>query len=308
MSNLLDITRRIQDTDSTIAKAKRAMLEQEPTPSILAAFESLEKRRTNLETQFEIAANANQLDVCDYRVFYDGDEDERPPLRVFTKTLGAFQKLFTQVYHSIKTNQPHKTTRVKADIIQETDFGLNYTFEGSLGVVLTLPNAALLYESDIDESVKVIAELAKLDDTHSIAQYAKKFGLATIRSLYEWTADQVSAGVGSEIHWKKGTQIKVESLAEFPDLVKLKEAIEATSDEVTRVLNVTGTLVGIDLPNRSFHMSFDAGEDIRGKFDDRLAQFHFKVPEVYRARIVETKTIFYSTEKEKATYLLESLE
>lgn len=307
MSRLLEITRQIQDTESTMAQAQKRMLENNPTPSILAAFESLEKRRDNLDLQFEEAANAEQLDVCDYRVFYDDNEDEKPTLRVFSRTLLDFQNLFTQVFRSVTTNTAPKDRRVQADIIQQTNFGVHYTFQGSLGVVLTLPNEALLFESDIDRSVQVIAELAKLTESDDIARYAQKYGVATIRSLYDWTADQVKAGVGSEIHWKKGTDIKVRSLAEFDELVALKEAIESTSDKSERTITVRGTLVGVDVPARTFHMSFDEGRDVRGKFEENLDRFHYRIPRIYTATITETKTVFYSTDEEKTSFLLTDL-
>ena len=94
---------------------------------------------------------------------------------------------------------------------------------------------------------------------------------------------------------------------QFPELIKLKEIIESTSDEEVTELNLFGTFVGIDIPTRSFHISFEAGEDIRGIFADELAQIHFELPKVYKVKIIKTKTVRYSTDKEIVQYLLTKL-
>ncbi len=309
MSDLLDIAERLQDTQATISKAENALAEKQPTPSVLLALNSLKKRQENLEIQFEKASLNRSLDVCDYRLFCETNESEfkQPTLRGFTKTLLDFQNLFTQVYAAVKANLPRQSSRFSAEIAQQTAFGVNYTYTGSLGVVLTLPNEQLLFESDIDASIKTVFELIKLEDTDNIAEYAKKLGAATIRALYEWTSDQVSSGLGSEIKWKRGEDVRFETFVQFPELARLKEAIESTSDEEITELNLFGTLVGIDIPTRSFHISFEAGEDIRGNFADELSQIQFELPKVYKAKIIKTRTVKYSTDKEIIQYLLTEL-
>lgn len=309
MSNLLDIAERLQDTQATISKAENALAEKQPTPSVLLALNSLKRRQENLEIQFEKASLNRSLDVCDYRLFCETteSESEQPTLRGFTKTLLDFQNLFTQVYAAVKANLPRQSSRLSAEVAQETAFGVNYTYTGSLGVILTLPNERLLFASDIDESIKTVFELIKLENTDNIAEYAKRLGAATIRALYEWTSDQVSSGLGSQIKWKRGEDVRFETFVQFSELTRLKEAIESTSDEEVIELNLLGTLVGIDIPTRSFHISFEAGEDIRGTFADELPQIQFELPKVYKAKIIKTKTVKYSTDKEMIQYLLTEL-
>lgn len=308
MSRLVEIRKDIQDTQALIAQSRDALSTMELSPALLISLESLEKRQENLEHMFEMEASADQLDVCDYRLFSETDEDETPPLRVFSKTLLDYQNLFTQVFRSVHTNTAPKDRRVPADILQQTDLSVNYTFHGSFGIVLTLPNETMLYESDIDTTVQIIADLTKLRESDQIAAYAQKYGLATIRSLYEWTADQVKAGVGSDIQWKRGAQIKVESVVELDELVSLKEAIEATSAKKERTFDVTGLLVGADVATKTFHMQFAGAPDIRGKTDEGFVQFQVDSSRRYKATIRETKTVSYATEEEKLTFTLLALE
>lgn len=308
MNKLLEIAEKLQNTQAIISQTENAMREKGVTPSVLATLNSLGKRQENLTIQFEKASLDRHLDVCDYRLFCDTTEAEQPTLRGFTKTLFDFQNLFTQVYAAVKANAPRQTTRLSAEIAQETAFGINYTYTGSLGVVLTLPNERLLFgQSDIDESIKTVFELVKLEDTDRIAEYAKKLGAATIRALYDWTSDQVNSGLGSQIQWKRGEDVRFETFVQFPELTKLKEIIESTSDEEITELNLFGTLVGIDIPTRAFHLSFESGDDIRGNFADELAQFRFELPKVCKAKIIKTKTVRYSTDKETIQYLLTEL-
>lgn len=308
MSNLLEIAEDIRATQAEISGFENAMSELSPTPSIFAALNSLKKRENVLEQRFEIASLDKHLDVCDYRLFCDTTENEQPTLRGFTKTLFDFQNLFAQVYAAIKTNRPRLTTHLSAEIAQETAFGVNYTYTGSLGVVLTLPNERLLFgNSEIDESMKTVFELVKLEDTDRIAEYAKKLGAATIRALYDWTSDQVNSGLGSQIQWKRGEDVRFETFVQFPELTKLKEIIESTSDEEVTELNLFGTLVGIDIPTRTFHLSFEAGEDIRGNYSDEIALTKFTLPKVCKAKIIKTRTVRYSTDKETVQYLLTEL-
>lgn len=308
MNKLLEIAEKLQSTQAIISHTENAMREKGVTPSVLATLNSLVKRQENLTIQFERASLDRHLDVCDYRLFCDTAESEQPTLRGFTKTLYAFQNLFTQVYAAIKSNVARQRTRLSAEIAQETDFGINFVYSGSLGVVLTLPNERVLFgETEIDESMRTVFELAKLENTDRIAEYAKKLGTATIRALYDWTSDQVNSGLGSQIQWKRGDEVRFETFIQLPELTKLKEAIESTSEEEIEELNLFGTLVGIDVSLRSFHLSFEAGEDIRGSITEELARSKVEVPGVYKVKIMKTKTIKYSTDKETVQYFLQEL-
>ncbi len=192
MSVLLEITEKLQDTQAAIHKLEEAISRQPPTPSVIATLSTLEKRQRDLEAQFSELTADQHFDVCSYRLFPDHKEEDRPTLRAFTKTLLDFQTLVTQVYYAKKTGRPRETTHVTAEAASETAFGFGYTFTGSLGVVLTLPNERLLFgETDIDRAIKTVFELVKAESPQQIASHAKELGAAPIRTLYNWVSDQV---------------------------------------------------------------------------------------------------------------------
>ncbi|HZH31349.1 MAG TPA: hypothetical protein VEY11_11360 [Pyrinomonadaceae bacterium] len=310
MSALLEITEKLQDTEAAIAHLEREIARQPTSPSVVASLASLRKRQRNLESQFADAAAQQHLDVCSYRLFPDEAEEERPTLRAFTKTLLDFQTLVTQVYYARKTGQPRGTTHVSADAATETAFGFAYTFTGSLGIVLTLPNERLLFgETEIDKAISTVFEMVKADSPQKIASYAKELGAAPIRTLYNWVSDQVRSGLSSQIEWRREREVRADLLVQFPELEELKRAIEATSDEETEELTLRGFLVGLDVVSRTFHMTFEEGEDIRGKISESVGLEHtVELPKLYTAKIVRTKKVYYSTERETVYHYLESLD
>lgn len=311
MSALLEITEKLQDTQAAIRQLEQAIARQAPTPSVIATLNSLQKRQGDLEARFAEAAAAESRDVCSYRLFPDQKEEAQPTLRAFTKTLLDFQTLFTQVYDAIKSGQPKERTRVTAEVAAETAFGFGYSFTGSLGAVLTLPNERFLFpevESDIDQAINTVFDLVKAEKPQDIAAYAKQLGAAPIRTLYNWVSDQVISGLSSSIEWKREQQVRSHLLVQFPELAELKRAIEASSDEETEELTLTGLLVGLDVSSRTFHMSFEEGEDIRGKMAQSIGLEHtVELPRAYTAKIIKTRKIYYSTDTENVYYFLESL-
>lgn len=310
MSVLLEITEKLQDTQAAITRLENTAAHNPDSTSLLLTLGSLRKRQIDLETQFAEVTSTHFLDVCSYRLFSDNKEEERPTLRAFTKTLLDFQNLFTQVFAAIRKGQPKERSSVTAEVAAETAFGLAYTFTGSLGAVLTLPNDRVLFDqSDIDQAIDTVFELAKAESPQKIATYAKQLGAAPIRTLYNWATDQVQSGLSSQIEWRREKEVRSNLLVQFPELEQLKRAIESTSDEEEDKLVLPGLLVGIDTVSRTFHMSFEEGEDIRGKMDKSIGlEKPVEVPGAYTATIIRTKKIFYSTEKENVYHYLVSLD
>lgn len=310
MSAILEITEKLQDTEAAIHQLEEAISHKTPTPSIIATLSGLERRQQDLQTQFERLTAHQHLDVCSYRLFPAHKEEDRPTLRAFTKTLLDFQNLVTQVYSAIKTDQPKHTTHVTAEAAAETAFGYAYSFTGSLGVVLTLPNERLLLgETEIDIAIKTVFEMAKADTPQEVGAYAKKLGAAPVRTLYSWVSDQVKSGLSSQVEWRRQHQVRSTLLAQLPELEELKRAIEATSEEETEELILKGTLVGLDVISRTFHMTFEEGDDVRGKIADAIGLEHsVELPRVYTAQLIKTKKVFYSQEKESVYYFLVSLD
>jgi len=90
MSDLLDIREKIEDTHAVIAKV-RTDLGNEPQDTRSAMLlRSLEKRLESLEMVFRKIANADQIEVCSYRLIRDSD-DASFPIAAWGTLLGIFR-------------------------------------------------------------------------------------------------------------------------------------------------------------------------------------------------------------------------
>ncbi len=311
MSKLSELQEKLLETNAAMAELDKAIAKDQKSKALAVMAKSLGKRYQKLETEFTDEVDSLGIDVCSYRLF---GEEEQPTLKGFSNVLGDFQNLVTIVYDSIKTAVPKIRAKISADIAAETEFRFGYTYPGSLGIVLTIPNERrLLGESFLDESLKIIAEMAKLHESPEVLEYAKKLGPASIRALYRWAYDHAESGLGVEIEWRRQRIIHTHMFAQKPDFQRLHQIISATSDEQTCEETVSADLVGIDVAKNTFHLELDTGEDIKGSLSDIMAEtidekHPAKLPKRYKAKYRKIRRILYSTDEEKTSYHLLSLE
>lgn len=309
MSIALHIAENLRDTHAAISRLERACLRKTPPPGILANLESLRKRQASLESQFAAATVTENIDVCNYRLFRDEAERDSPNLGAFTKTLSDFQSLFTLIFSAIQAGKPKQFNRVAPEDAHATAFGFAYSYTGSLGVTLTLPHNRMLFGGvDIDSAIETIFKMAKSRTSDEIAEYAKSLGAAPVRCLYSWVSAQVTAGLNAHVEWNGSNAKRLELFAQLPELSLLKEIIESTSDEEEKPIILTGLLVGFDAVARTFHMTFENADDIRGRTSESIAKdATVEIPKLYTAKITKTTKVLYSTEREVVTYFLDSL-
>lgn len=307
MSELAELQAKLQDTHAAIVRIERMLTDNPDLPSLLANMRSLQKRHKNLEADFLAAAYELGVDVCTYRLFPD---DQKPTLTGLVSALGDFQSLFSVVYDAIRTG-PKKRARISEDIVKESSFGFAYSFPGSIGVVLTLPNEILLLEeidTALDGTMKSIFGMAKAENPSEILTFAQKLGPAPVRALYRWANDHVKAGLGADIEWRRKETVRAALLIQRPELERLTQAIDVTSDNEYSEFDFTGDLVGADVDNLTFHMK-NGETEIKGRFSDAISADHVvTLPKPYRARIRKTTKIYYSTEREEESFFLLGLE
>lgn len=309
MNKLSEIQEQLLETNATMAELQKAIAKDVKSLSLSATMKSLEKRYEKLEADFLSEADSIGIDVCAYRVFRD---EGWPTVRGLSSVLMDFQNLVSTVYDAIKTVTPKVRARVSAEIAAETEFRFGYTFPGSVGVVLTIPNQRLLFgESHLDESLRVISEMTKVHDSPEVLEYAKRLGPASIRSLYNWAYDHSEAGLGVDVEWRRQQIIKTRLFTQRPEFEKLYQTISATSDEIVSEQTVRADLVGVDVARRSFHLQLDTGENIRGSLSEALdisEKQTVELPKRYSAHIRKTEKIRFSTEEEDISYNLLNLE
>jgi hypothetical protein len=147
--------------------------------------------------------------------------------------------------------------------------------------------------------------MAGATKSEEVAEQAKRVGVASVRKMYRWVGNHVHAAAGADIEWKKGRQSKFRLFAQVPQLQALQAAIEATSEETEETVEMRGTLVGLDVETRKFHMKFPEGEDVKGEMSPAIGTKHtLELPKDYTATVLVKRKIRYSTETEEASYFL----
>lgn len=307
MSNILEIAELLQDTDAALSSLTRATAQGNAPKSLSLIRRSLLKRQSQLEKQFEQEAARTELDVCSYRIF--SERESRPALLSLANALKDFQTWFTVVYDAMKEG-PKQRARISPEILAETAFDFGYTFAGSVGFMLTMPNERLLIGSTLlDDAMAAVLEMAKSESSDQIASFSKRYGSSAIKQMYNWTTDHISGGIGADIEWRRDQNVRANLFAQLPHLINLQKAILETSDEVYETIRLRGMLVGIDTNRHTFHMTFPDAEDIRGSASEAVGTTAktVELPKPYTAVLEKTTKINYATEEEKVTYHLVDL-
>jgi hypothetical protein len=221
MSDLLDIREKIEDTHAVIAKV-RTDLGNEPQDTRSAMLlRSLEKRLESLEMVFRKIANADQIEVCSYRLLIRDSDDASFPIAAVGDTLRNFQIWLTVIFDAIKTG-PKKRSRPAIEVVKETTLDFAYTYPGSLGVVFTIPNQRDLFDtSAIDQSIDVMFKMLHVNTSAQLADFAKAYGVSAIRRMYDWANNHANYNVSADIKWRRGETTKNETLIQSPEAANL---------------------------------------------------------------------------------------
>ncbi len=295
-----DVSRHVAILESDIAQ-----FPDDPLPQVEMA--SLLRHQKDLRNQFEFAARESGVTVCKYRLFGNADKS----FGKVCQTVAEFQKLYTLIYSAIKSGKRSRRQVPSEDEFLST-FGLAYTFAGSVGVALTLAQQRSLFDeladdNQFDQAMGTLCDLAKLDSTDKVRQYAADLGIGVIRELYEWSATHAQFSLGADIEWLHGRKVTRSVLVQHQELARLKSAIEVTSDVKDEPpFTVTGNLRGADTEPASFHFEIDGGKEIRGTFTDVITDANplQQLPLRCRAEIFRKTIIKYATGEEIVTWHL----
>ena len=130
-----------------------------------------------------------------------------------------------------------------------------------------------------------------------------------MRALYRWALDHVNSGLGADIDWRRGEDVRAKMFMQPVEFTELRNILDETGEEHIEEITLTGDLVAVSVSARTFQMKFESGEDIRGKFEDAISERHtVELPKRYKVRLTKTSRIIYSYEEDDESYFLLSLE
>ncbi|TWA87146.1 hypothetical protein FBZ83_1018 [Azospirillum brasilense] len=304
MSSLPDLQQMIMDTGALTSRLERLLAAHPESSSLGANIASLRKRQAKLEAAFREEADRVEVDVCNYRLI---PEVERPLAAGVGDALKTFQSLLSVVYDAVKYG-PKSTKRIGAEVWAQTALGFNYTYAGSIGIVMTLPNERLLIDSHLDEAMKTVFEMVKSPDSSTVLSHARQLGVGPVRAMHDWAQGHLAAGFGASIKWGRGDDIRSEVLVQMPELENLRRVISEASDENVDYWYVSGDLVGANVSSKTFHIKTE-DMNIKGTFGAAIGQAQtVELPKRYRFKLRRTTRVYYSTDKEDVEYFLEEID
>lgn len=312
MSALIQIQDQLMNTGARIAEAER-LLAIRQSRAVRSSLKSLYKLRGKLESEFYEVARRSQVDVLTYRLFEGG---ERPSMSLLGRALDSFQSLYAILYASVSSNQPRDTAKLSSEMLRDSAFEFSHSYAGSAGFVFTIPNERLLLgETKLDQAMSHLLLMAKSSSTEEIKGFSRKFGLASVRAIYNWANALSASSAGADIQWRKNDDVKGSALLQPAEVQALRDLIDLTSDvEVDENIYV-GFLLGYDSKSRVFRFDpADGGAVIKGTISDdadlppkvemAARSVGRSIVERYSATIKTTSRVHYATDKPDISHKL----
>ncbi len=303
MSMLLQLADQLRDVHAEISRIERVVATHQGSKALLIDFQSMDKRRRLLETEFNVLANNLELDVMRYRLL---PESGRPiSLRAVTRVLDRFQTAVSTVYDAIKFG-PKQKVKLSAEVLAESGLDFGYTYSGSLGVVLTVPNERMLIDrSKFDMAVVAFFEIAEAATRAEVIEFARKYGIASVRRIYDWSSAHADFNIAADINLMRSSASRERLQVAPSELRKLKGIIEETNDLEDEIHSMNARLAGLDVDKQTFHLVVDGGGDIEGKWADTFAlDASHVLDKMYAAELVKRTKVYYALEREETDWLL----
>ena len=218
------------------------------------------------------------------------------------------------VYDSLRRGGSRKKSKSKRSTPSALDsapieLGFGYSFPGSIGVALTLPNREGLFADEvITQATEAIFDLAlSYRDQYKIAQMARRLGPEPVKAMYDWAEAHVTHGYGVGIEWRRSEAQTRDMTVQFEEMVVLRDQLKKTTID-TRI-EATGDLVAVDMDARTFRIRQDDGDEIEGTFTNAISSDQAaRIPARYLADIVkQSKVVQALEEPEPDTFALQLL-
>ena len=297
---------RIRRAYEEIAKVERIAAQFPKDIYVQANLDSLRYDAAELENEWAAETRQAQQEVCRYRMiparanFFS--------IRAVTQSLLEFQELFSQIYDAVK-NGAKKQARLAADILDQTNFNLAFTYPGSLGVAMSVDSRADLFTGEFDASIDTLMQISQVEDEHDIRDLAKALGNAVVKRTYEWAQANSAFSYSVDVDWTTLSGVHKGGMIDLTAFNRLVTLIGRASDSEKKDINVRGVLVGLDSKTRRFRFVDPLGDDYAGPMAESFpAGAVWLVNEAYVADIEVEETLEYATETTKQIFRLKHLE
>jgi hypothetical protein len=172
------------------------------------------------------------------------------------------------VYDSLRRGGSKKKDKGKRGEVEpeQIELGFGYSFPGSVGAALTLPNKVGLFANEgITQATDTIFDLAQaFNDEQKVTQMARRLGPAPVAAMHRWVKAHVDYHYGVGIEWQRSATQRRTMLVQFEQMEVLRELLSKTILEAR--LEVTGDLVAVDSEAYTFRIRQDDRDEIEGTY------------------------------------------
>jgi hypothetical protein len=156
--------------------------------------------------------------------------------------------------------------------------------------MMTLPNEKLLFESKLDDAMKKTFELMTAQDAEHIQALTDTVGVPAVRIAHEWAEENVVAGFGADIAWRRGDELKTEIRVQVPQITHLASVLRLM--KAKEEIRIIGQLVDVSITNHTFQLEAD-DKSIRGTFDPLLinSMHPVQLPKTYQAILTVSQRV-----------------
>ncbi len=308
MPQVRPILDRLADLEASIERVSRETATAEGRLAMRMSLQSLEARREELLAALNEITAADFIDICDYRLIPEKETDYS--INMVTHALRSFQDMVTSIYDAITTRPKIRGSWDSASVVNSS-FSFGYSYSGSLGIVLVIPNERLIggIESNLDRSVIVALEATKTKDPQAISRFAQEYGVSAVRYLYQWSKVHADYAVGAGIKWRRQELVRYETFEQFQEFREFCSLVERGSEPVEERIPLRAELLAFDAVNRRFRLGIPDAPDIRGTLaDDFDATTPRTIHARYQASLTKRTVIRYATGKEDVAWSLDSLD
>ena len=294
MSDIQALFENINDLEATLAEIGRSVEGEPLSPAASLMVKSLEGRRDELREMAEELAADRMVDICDYRILPTALNQY--PVKEVGQSLSRWQDTLTAFFAAVREKKAYIRATFSEEIEKLSTLNFAFSYRGSLGVVMYVPNDQLLLtDSDLDVAVEAIMSMVDTETVADVRQIAERFGKAAVKSFFDWSKVHTDADLSAEIKWQRGKEVRFERVVQPLDLARVQGLIKIAAHRVDHTDHYTGVLVALDTKGKAFKMSFPDPDvpDIYGKFDEHFDwQTKHLVPARYRAQL--RKIVFTS--------------
>jgi len=305
MSELSDIVANLADTNQMVSEMSHTLVDRPDDEILKINLDAIEKRRGDLVRRLDYELHAGQNELVSYRIMRDWSDSY--PAKAVAASMSAFQDLVTSVFDAVRTG-PKQRFRPSAENVALSTFDFAGAAAGSVIVSLAVPNDRLLVgETELDLTFGLVEQALSARASDDLKLLADKIGIASIAKAYAWADNSVAFGLDTEIKWGKSYG-ELQGLIISQDEAKIvRELIENKSDTESIPIEIEGILLGHDGGTLTFHLeTFGERVDLRGSVSPELSK-SWMTGRPYRARLMRTAQIKYSTGEERVEWTLLAL-